>query len=190
MKKKIYIETNIKKVKKVYKDNVYIRKFNESDISNKIKWINDSANNKFLHYDLPLEYERTKKWYTKIKDREDRFDGVIEYENIPVGIIGLLNIDIQNQKAEYYITLGENEFKGKGIAYKASIKILEYAFEQLNLNKIYLYTEVENIIAQKLFDKLGFEKEGKLKEDLIINNKKKDRYIYAIFRRDWIKHSK
>ena len=174
----------------MYKDKVSIRKFNENDIENKIKWINDSANNQFLHYDLPLEYEKTKKWYETIKDRTDRFDAVIEYEKIPVGIIGLLNIDKKNQKAEYYITLGEKEYKGKGIAYNASIKILEYAFEKLKLNKIYLYTEVENIIAQKLFDKLGFQKEGTLREDLIINNEKKDRYAYAIFRREWIKYSK
>ena len=34
--------------------NVTIRKFEEKDIANKIKWINDERNNRFLHYDLPL----------------------------------------------------------------------------------------------------------------------------------------
>ena len=38
--------------------NVTIRKFEEKDIANKIKWINDERNNRFLHYDLPLEYEK------------------------------------------------------------------------------------------------------------------------------------
>lgn len=162
---------------------VKIRKFNEKDIENKIKWINNSENNKFLHYDLPLEYEKTFKWYESNKEKENRYDGIIEYKGIPVGLIGLLNIDEKNKKAEYYITVGELEYKGKGIAYKASRKIIEYAFKQLKLNKVYLYTEVENITAQKLFNKLGMIKEGLLKEDLIINGKKKDRYIYAIFNR-------
>ena len=166
-------------------DRISIRKFEEKDIKNKIKWINDSNNNQFLHYELPLEYEKTLNWFNKNINNENRFDAVIEYEKIPVGIIGLLNIDYKNKKAEYYITLGENQYKGKGIAYQSSIMLLKYAFNELKLNKIYLYTEVENVRAQKLFKKLGFNKEGILKEDLIINNEKKDRYIYAIFRNQW-----
>ena len=168
-------------------DRITIRKFEEHDIDNKIKWINDSNNNKFLHYDLPLEYEKTLNWFNKNKNNENRYDAIIEFNDIPVGVIGLLNIDYKNKKAEYYITMGEHQYKGKGIAYQSSKELLKYAFNELKLNKIYLYTEVENIIAQKLFDKLGFIKEGTLKEDLIINNEKKDRYIYAIFRNEWNK---
>ena len=59
--------------------NVTIRKFEEKDIANKIKWINDERNNRFLHYDLPLEYEKTLDWYNRNKGRSDRFDAVIEY---------------------------------------------------------------------------------------------------------------
>lgn len=168
----------------MYKEKISIRKFKKEDIDNKIRWINDSENNEFLHYDLPLEYEKTLKWFMNNKDRMDRFDAVIEYNAMPVGIIGLLNIDYKNKKAEFYITVGEKDYKGKGIAYKASMELLEYAFNDLGLNKIYLYTETENKIAQKLFDKLGFTREGLLKYDVIIKDKKKDRYIYAIFKNE------
>lgn len=168
---------------------INIRKFEKNDIENKVKWINDKSNNEFLHYDLPLEYDKTLKWYNANKDRKDRYDAVIEYDKVPVGIIGLLNIDFKNLKAEYYITMGENQYKGKGIAYGASKKVIEYGFYELNLNKIYLYTEVENIVGQKLFNKLGFYKEGLIKEDLIINGIKKDRYIYGIFKEQWNRSS-
>lgn len=169
----------------MFNQEVVLRRFEEKDINNKVKWINDSKNNKFLHYDLPLEYDKTLNWYSNNKNRTDRYDAVIEYEGKPVGIIGLLGIDNKNKKAEYYITMGENEFKGKGIAYKASQELLKYAFNELNLNKVFLYTEVENIPAQGLFNKLGFQKEGTLRDDLIINNQKKDRYIYGIFKDEW-----
>ena len=42
---------------------VTLRKFEERDIKNKVRWINDSANNQYLHYELPLEEEKTKQWY-------------------------------------------------------------------------------------------------------------------------------
>lgn len=159
---------------------VSIRKFNEKDINNKIKWINDSDNNKFLHYDLPLEYSKTLNWYNNNKDNTNRYDAVIEFENIPVGLIGLLNIDKKNLKAEYYIVIGEKQYKGLGIAKKATLLLLEYAFNELKLNKIYLYTEIDNISAQKLFEKIGMSREGLLKSDLFYNNKFVDRYIYSI----------
>lgn len=159
---------------------ISIRKFEESDIHNKIKWINDPENNRFLHYDLPLIYEKTLKWFNDNKERSNRYDGVIEVDGVAVGLIGLLGIDEKNSKAEFYIALGEKECKGKGIASSATRLMLKYAFEELNLNKIYLYTEKENVGAQRFFEKVGFFKEGFLKEDLFYEGRKVDRYAYGI----------
>lgn len=166
---------------------ILLRKFEKSDIPNKVKWINDSENNTYLHYDLPLEIAKTEAWFEKNKDRQDRFDAVIEADGVSVGLIGLLEIDNKNKKAEYYVCLGEREAKGKGIAYQASIKLLEYAFNEISLNKVYLHTEYENISAQKLFERLGFEKEGLLKEDLIHNGRKVDRFFYGITKQGYEK---
>lgn len=114
---------------------VSIRKFEKADIPNKVKWINDLRNNKYLHYDLPLEIEKTEKWYEKNKNRTDRYDAIILCDEIPIGVIGLLSID--NDKAEYYITIGKEEYKGKGIAKKASLLLLNKAFKEMRLKKFF-----------------------------------------------------
>lgn len=165
---------------------VTIRKFEERDVADKIRWINDERNNQFLHYDLPLEYKKTVEWFRRVKDRTDRFDGVIEVDGRPVGLIGLLNIDSRSRKAEYYITLGEHEYKGKGVATKASHLLLEYAFDELHLNRVYLYTEVENHSAQRLFERLGFRKEGLLREDVRQGSRYVHRYVYGLTRNDFV----
>ncbi|MCB5559714.1 pyridoxal-phosphate dependent enzyme [Anaerosalibacter bizertensis] len=165
--------------------NVSIRRFEQKDIQNKIKWINDNSNNKYLHYDLPLEYDKTLNWFINNKGRKDRFDAIIEVDGVPVGLIGLLSIDKKNSKAEYYITLGEDKYKGKGIAKLASIKLIKYAFEEIRINKIYLFTEIENKSAQRLFEKIGFRKEGLLKEDIKNGNEHVDRYVYGICKDDY-----
>ena len=118
--------------------------------------------------------------YIHNKENPNRYDAVIEYGTVPVGLIGLLNIDRKNLKAEYYIVIGEKDYRGLGIAKRASLKLLKYAFEELKLNKIYLYTEVDNVSAQKMFEKVGMRKEGLLKDDLYYNNRYVDRYIYGI----------
>lgn len=161
---------------------VCIRKFEEKDISNKIVWINDERNNQFLHYEIPLKYEKTLEWFKRIENSESRYDGVIEADGKPVGLIGLLEIDRKNSKAEFYISMGEHEYQGKGIASAASRKLLFYGFYIQKLNRIYLYTEKENVKAQRLFEKIGFKKEGLIKEDLFSKGKYVDRYIYGITR--------
>lgn len=157
---------------------VTIRKFKEKDIENKVKWINDSKNNKYLHYELPLEVEKTRNWFLNNQDRKDRYDATILADNNAVGLIGLLSIE--DNKAEYYVTIGEQSFKGVGVAKKASKLLLEYAKDELGLEEIYLYTEVDNIGAQKLFESVGFIKRKLIKNSAVNKGELVDRYYYSI----------
>lgn len=164
---------------------VSLRSFEERDIENKVDWINNPSNNEFLHYDLPLEYDKTLAWF-KGRNINTRNDFVIEYEGTPVGLIGLLNIDYTSKKAEYYVSMGDVSYKGKGVATKASYLLLEYAFKKLNLNKVYLNVDYDNQIARKMYQKIGFKQEGIFKEDLMHHGRLIDRVRYAYFKRDWI----
>lgn len=159
---------------------IAIRAFEEKDIPYKVKWINDDDNNKYLHYDLPLREDRTLIWFRDIGNRMDRLDLTITNDGEPAGLLGLLNIDQKNKKAEYYICLGGEKFRGRRIAETATKLLINKAYIEFGLNKIYLYTETGNICAQKFFEKIGFKKEGLLKNDLIHNGRKIDRYAYGM----------
>lgn len=167
----------------IKKEQITIREFTIDDVENKVRWINDSENNEYLHYDIPLNVEKTKRWFLQ-KNNDGRLDCVIEFDSVPVGLIGLLAIDKQNSKAEFYISMGEASYKRKGIAYRATKMIIEYAFEDLGLNKIYLNVDAENIPACKLYEKSGFICEGVFKKDLFHRGKLIDRKRYAILRED------
>lgn len=166
---------------------VTIRKFEKTDIPKKVEWINNPENNQFLHYDIPISVEKTEKWFDSHLGEDTRFDAVIEADGVPVGTIGLLDINKKDSKAEYYIAMGETEYKGKGIAKKASLLILQYGFEVLGLNRIYLFTETGNIMAQHLFEAAGFVREGVIREDILSHGKFADRIIYGFLREDWNK---
>ncbi len=157
---------------------VSIRKFEKLDIANKVKWINDPRNNTYLHYDLPLEQKKTEQWFETVKDRCDRYDATILCDGVPVGLIGLLSVS--DGKAEYYITLGEQAYKGKGVAKEATLQLIEYARNVLKLNIIELYTEVDNIAAQNLFERVGFVKKGVAAASAINRGKSVDRFYYTL----------
>lgn len=141
---------------------ITIRPFRETDIPDKVRWINDPANNRFLHYDLPLKEAGTQAWFRRIKDAPDRRDFVILAGGVPCGVTGLLHIDRIRKEAEYYITMGEPALKRKGIAFAASKLLLDFAFGPLGLRTVYLVTEPENLPARNLFRKLGFSEAGLL----------------------------
>lgn len=166
--------------------NVSLRKFTAADIPNKVRWINDDSNNTYLHYDLPLQIEKTQLWFEAVKDKTDRYDAVIEADGVSIGVIGLLNIDSVNFKAEYYITLGEASYKRKGLSYLASKQLLKYAFEELGVNKVYLNVDSDNVAACSLYEKLGFSCEGVFKEDMMHRGKLIDRKRYAILKKEWM----
>lgn len=173
---------------------IHLRLFKKSDIVFKVKWINDPEINEYLHYDLPLCPDRTANWFQSIMGNSSREDYVYElFDNntaIPLGLIGLIGIDKKNKKAEFYIINGEKDFWGKGLASEATNVFLNHVFLKHDLNKVYLYTEVNNIGAQKLFEKIGFKKEGLLKEDLIHMGNKLDRYYYGIYREGFFNGAK
>lgn len=165
---------------------VTIRKFKRDDIPKKVEWINNPDNNQYLHYDIPITISGTEKWFSSHEGETNRYDAVIEADGIPVGTIGLLEIDYINSKAEYYIAMGETAYKGKGVAKEATKLILEYGFDKINLNRIYLYTEVGNIDAQKLFERIGFMQEGLLRQDVLSHGKYTDRFAYGLLREEWV----
>lgn len=166
-------------------DKIALRSFKEIDIENKVKWINNPENNLYLHYDIPLDYDKTIRWYRN-KDNDKRLDLVIEYTGIPVGLIGLLSIDKNNRKAEFYISMGDTSFKRKGIATKSTKLLLKYAFEDLNLNKVYLNVDEENEIARKLYEKVGFKCEGTFINDIFHRGRFVNRRRYAIFYNEFL----
>lgn len=158
---------------------ITIRQFEKSDIPKKVEWVNNPENNQFLHYDIPLSVEKTERWFDSHLGEETRFDAVIEADGLPVGTIGLLSIDRKNSKAEYYIAMGETAYKRKGVAKEASRLLLQYGFEKLGLNRIYLFTETGNIAAQRLFERVGFQPEGTIREDIMRNGNYVDRIMYG-----------
>ena len=165
---------------RINSEEIVLRDFTEGDVENKVRWINDEQNNAFLHYDLPLTVETTKQWF--YSKNNNRLDCVIEFSNVPVGVIGLLNVDKINKKAEFYITLGQTEYKGRGIAKRSTLLLLKYAFDELGLQKVYLNVDAKNETARALYEKCGFVLEGTFKKDLFHNGEFIDRCRYAIFK--------
>lgn len=136
--------------------NVIIRPLQEEDAYISVIWRNDPDVFKFTGntYSHEITIDRELNWIRKVINNTDEYRCAILADDTYVGNIYLTNIE--QGKAEYHIFLGNKEFWGKGVAYKASLLIIEYGFIKLKLNSITLRVNKGNVSAYHLYKKIGF----------------------------------
>lgn len=123
------------------------------------------------------------KWITFHQNEKNEYLFIIEdlHTNQIIGHVGLYNVDHRIAKAEFAILLS-TDCQGKGLGMKASSFMLDFAFKQLNLNKVYLTVLGDNKRAIHLYEKLGFITEGILRDEQFRNGIYIDIYYMAIYR--------
>ncbi|MDD1502787.1 GNAT family protein [Lysinibacillus sp. CNPSo 3705] len=84
----------------------------------------------------------------------------------PIGIVALINIDYKNRNAECIIDIGEKEYWGKGYGSEGLKLLLDYAFYEMNLHRVYLKVFSFNDKAISLYNKIGFIQEGSSRQSL------------------------
>ncbi|MGE8546777.1 spermidine N1-acetyltransferase [Alcaligenes sp. WGS1538] len=114
--------------------------------------------------------------------RERRF--IVQWEGQAAGVVELVEIDHVHRRAEFQIIIAP-EFQGKGIASRATLQAIEYGFGVLNLYKIVLIVDKENVKAIHIYKKFGFEVEGELKHEFFINGQYRDVVRMRLFQQDF-----
>jgi len=74
---------------------------------------------------------------------------------------------------------------GHGYATEAAHALLRWAFDTLDLNRVQAETDTRNVASARVLEKLGFVREGTLREDCVVNGEVSDSWVYGLIRREW-----
>jgi RimJ/RimL family protein N-acetyltransferase len=74
---------------------------------------------------------------------------------------------------------------GQGYATEAARAVLGWAFARLDLNRVQAETDTRNIASARVLEKLGFVREGTLREDCVVDGEVSDSWVYGLLRREW-----
>jgi len=100
--------------------------------------------------------------YSKhIHDQSERRFIVEDGAHDPVGLVELVEIDHLHRRAEFLIMIAPEQ-QGRGYARAATRLAINYAFRVLNLYKLYLLVDVDNTRAIRIYEGVGFRREGVL----------------------------
>lgn len=74
---------------------------------------------------------------------------------------------------------------GHGHMTEAAGALLAWAFDTLDLNRVQAETDTRNLASARVLDKLGFVREGTLREDCVVDGDVSDSWVFGLLRREW-----
>ena len=74
---------------------------------------------------------------------------------------------------------------GHGYASEAARALLQWAFDTLEMNRVQAETDTRNAASARVLEKLGFVREGTLREDCVVNGEVSDSWLYGLIIREW-----
>jgi RimJ/RimL family protein N-acetyltransferase len=74
---------------------------------------------------------------------------------------------------------------GQGYATETARAVLHWAFETLDLNRVQAECDTRNAASAHVLEKLGFVREGTLREDCIVDGDVSDSWVFGLLRREW-----
>lgn len=101
-----------------------------------------------------------------------------------VGVMAILKVDKKNKNAElgYWIA---KKYWNLGFATEAGLRVLEFGFEVLNLERIYAKYYPENKASRRVMEKMGMKFEGTMRHEILKNDKYYDMSYYGILKEEW-----
>jgi len=156
-------------------EKLYLRGLEKDDLNgNMFDWAHDSEVTHYMYMGLmPNSLDLMTEEYDRLvrSDKDVVFAIVDKKTDAHIGNVGLYAINWLYRSAEYRIVIGEKDYWNKGYGTEAAALVIDYGFNKLNLNKIWLGVNEENPGAVKSYIKAGFQKEGVLREEIYRNGK-------------------
>ena len=75
--------------------------------------------------------------------------------------------------------------RGKGYGVEATQLMVDYLFLSKDITRIQAHTRAENMVSQKVLQKVGFGKEGIIRKSVFSGGEWRDRALYSILREEW-----
>jgi RimJ/RimL family protein N-acetyltransferase len=158
------------------------------------KWANDPGLN---YYDddrpepsEPIPLEKTRTALRRMIDADG--EGIIRFaihrldNGMCIGICMIALIDRHNRRCNLGISIGERDQWGQGFGREAVMAMVNHCFRDMNMNRIGAEVYAYNERSLRLFEGLGFLREGLIRQAVWKRGAFADSVILGLLRSDWL----
>ncbi len=148
---------------------VTLRGLELTDAEEIIKHFNDLEIRQFLGESIPISKQEEEEWIRNTwKMRQEGKGHIFGIElhssRKLIGTCGLVRISPIHRGAELGIAIMDKQYWGKGLGVEALHLLLDYAFNILNLHRVWLVVIEDNERAIRSYLKVGFQHTGRLRQ--------------------------
>lgn len=168
---------------------VRLRQLQSKDCIGMLEWMHDIDMVRYFRADM---LTKTKKDVLEFINQADVVPlngrsvhyAIVEEADEYLGTISLKSINLKDRNAEYAISL-RKAAQGRSVAYAATKELLNIAFNQFNLERVYLNVLSENKRAIRLYEKCGFALEGEFRNHLCLGGQYQNLRWYAMLKKEY-----
>ncbi len=165
---------------------VYLRPLERGDARQLTPWINDPEVTRTMLIYRPMSLQQEEEYLDKIAKSDGFHLAIVVREtDTHIGGAGLHDIDWKNRQCGFGILIGAKEEWGKGYGAEATQLLVDFAFATLNLHRVWLHVYEYNQRGIRCYEKIGFRKEGTLRQSRYHDGKYWDTITMAILRPEW-----
>jgi len=150
--------------------------------------VNDPDTRRYMGNIVPKTTEDEVQWRLGLSQRKpNNIVLVIDVNGKAIGTIGIHQIDWIARTAVTGSMIWDKDYRGKGYATEAKMLLLEYAFNTLNLRKIYSEVMGPNEASLDYAERCGYVEEACIPNHYFRDGIYQDKYILAVYKKPWKK---
>ena len=165
------------------RENVALRAIEESDLQQLLLWRNNPDLRKFFREFRELNMMQQGEWYNHIVCKsQNEYMFAIHDMSIDklIGCCGCVYINWVHRSCDFSIYIGDEGVYIDSRAYLAGQLLIDYAFNTLNLKRIWTEIYDFDYMKKEFLEKLNFRVEGTFKSSNFHNGKYHDSWLYAL----------
>jgi RimJ/RimL family protein N-acetyltransferase len=167
-------------------DKIRLRPFELADAPAVVEWFSRHEVRRTTRQYLPLSLQKEEALLKQPDtDRDMRLAIIAREDERLVGACGLHRIDIRARHSEIGLVIGDPADWGRGFGSEAMRLVIGYGFRELNLNRIWLEVHEDNPAAIHLYEKLGFRREGTLRQHAFREGRYLDCHVMSVLAVEW-----
>lgn len=174
----------------LFGNRIRLRGDERNDLPKFVEWLNDSEVRHYLSMSLPISQASEENWFDNILKRPPEEQPLaieikVGKEWKLIGNCGIFEINWRVRSAEVGIFIGVKSYWNKGYGTQVMRLLLRYGFGTLNLNRIFLRVDAENLGGIRAYEKAGFIHEARLRQSDFREGKYCDDLIMSVLRSEW-----
>lgn len=157
-----------------------VRSVTKADLPRLLAWRNHPSVRSYMYSQHEITEMEHQKWFERVLADEQRHLLVYSEHQLPVGFAQLA---VTDQRADWGFYLSPDASKGTGT--RLGFKVLDKAFFELQLHKVVGEALDFNQASIAFHQKLGFVNEGRLRDQVRINQMYHDVLCFGLLASEW-----